>query len=211
MKVDTIIILGGGINQDGTLWQNTINRLEKGIELFKKGVSANIIVSGKYYFMEDYVPITTEAKAMYEYLKKRGIPEKNIILEEESKDTLGNAFFTKINILEPRNWRNVIVVTSEFHIPRTKCIFKKTLGEKYKINFVEASSGFSKNKLKKLMIREQKVLNLIKQWGDKIPDGDDKSIRKLLYTKHPAYAKRPEITKEQFKKMIECAPRNSKS
>ena len=211
MKSNAIIILGGGINRDGTLWQITINRLEKGIELFKKGASENIVVSGKYGFMEDYIPIITEAKAMCRYLEKKAIPKEKIILEEESKDTLGNAFFTKTNILEPRKWQTIIVITSEFHIPRTKYIFKKILGEKYKINFVKASSGFSDHKLRELIIKEQKLLNLIKQWLDKIPDGDDKSIEKFLYTKHPAYAKHSELTKEQLKKMIEDSPYNSKS
>jgi len=210
MKADAIIILGGGISQEGALSQITINRLEKGIELFKKKVSENIVVSGKYNFMEDYIPNITEARAMSKYLERKGIPKEKIILEEESKDTIGNAFFTKTNVLEPRKWRTIIVITSEFHIQRTKYVFKKILGEKYKIYFVEASSGFSDYKIKELIMKEQKVLNLVKQWLDKIPDGEDKLIKNLLYTKHPAYAEHPEITKEQLKKIIGNAHQNSK-
>jgi len=43
---------------------------------------------------------------------------------------------------------------------------------------------------------------MIKKWGKRIKDGDDKTLKKLIYGKHPAYAKSPEISKEQFIKMV---------
>ena len=70
--------------------------------------------------MKKEAPIRSEASAMKEYALSLGIPEMNILAEEKSKDTLGNAFFTKITYLEKYNWKNVIVITSDFHLNRTK-------------------------------------------------------------------------------------------
>ncbi len=188
MKADAIMILGGGISQDGTLKQTTINRLEKGLELFNQEVAENIILSGKYSSDLDYTPVTTEARAMARYLEEKGVPADKIYLEEESKDTIGNAYFTKIKILEPKNWRNIVVVTSDFHIPRAKYIFRKVLGDGYKVTFVGAPTGFSYEKLEDLLEEERRVFNLIKSWIDDIPDGDDEAFKKFIFNVHPAYA-----------------------
>jgi len=202
MKFDAIIILGGGINKDGTLLEITVSRLEKGIELFRKNTSAYVIVSGAYGFMLDYIPQKTEARIMKEYLEKEGLPKEKIILEEESKDTLGNAYFTKLNVLEPKKWYKVIIVTSDFHLERTKYIFKKVFGNKYKIEFITSSSDLTKQVIKRLETRERKVLKILKKWLKNVKIEDNKSINRLLYTIHPAYAKNPKVTKETLIKMI---------
>jgi len=211
MKSDVIIILGGGINPDGSLREITIDRIKKGIKLFRRNITDWIIASGAYGFMENYVPPITEAKAMAKYLENNGVPKEKIILEEKSKDTIGNAYFTKVNVLEPRKWYNPIVVTSNFHIPRTRYIFKKVLGKKYNVSFVKVTSKLPRDLLERIRIKEQKVLNLLKRWTKEIEDGDDKSLKKFLYTEHPAYAKHPEITREQLRRMIGSVSRNPKS
>ena len=193
MKADAIVILGGGISQDGKLKQTTINRLDKGIELFNQGIARYIILSGKYSSELDYIPVTTEAKAMAKYLEDKGIPEDRILLEEESMDTIGNAYFTKVKILKPRNWKNIVVVTSDFHIPRAEYIFRKVLGKGYKVRFVGAPTGFSRRKLKELMDEENRVFNLIKNWIENIPDGHDEAFEKFIFNLHPAYAHHSEV------------------
>lgn len=203
MKKDVIIILAGGINPDGSLSEIPKYRIDKGIELFKKGIAPYIIMSGSLGFQESYSPPKTEAEAMKEYAISLGVPERNILIEEESKDTIGNAYFTKINFLEPRNWKDIVVVTSDYHIERTKYIFKKVLGPEYKIKFIEIPSRLSQSEFDKKVRREQRVLFLLRQWMGPIEDGDDAGIKKLLYTKHPGYAENPEISKEQLAKMIE--------
>ena len=80
-------------------------------------------MTGKYGFWLDWqkqIPSRFEAEAMKEYAISEGVPTDLILIEQESKDTLGNAYFTKVNILEPNNWKNVLVITSDFHLERTK-------------------------------------------------------------------------------------------
>lgn len=203
MKLDALIILGGGITQDDDLKKVTIQRLKKGISVFKKNDFSYIIVAGAYGFMEKYFPLKTEAKAMLEYLEKKELPKEKIILEEKSKETIGNIYFTKVNILEPKKLYKLVVVTSDFHMPRTKYIFKKVLGIKYKLFFVDAPSDLSRKVLKKKQITELILLRLFKRWTNKMNIGDEKFIKKFLYTKHPAYSRHPKITKEQLSAIVE--------
>ncbi len=194
MKYDTIVILGGGISKDGELSEMSKQRVKKGLELFQKGIAQNIIVSGKHGFILEKTK-TTEARAMSEYLKKYNIPEENIFLEEESLDTLGNAYFTKIKILEPKNWKNIFVVTSDFHVPRASYIFKKVLGKEYNIDFLGVQSNLSYEEFNIFFIRELKSLHLLAHWLENVEDGDTNVIEEII-SKHPIYREINKETKE---------------
>ena len=38
-----------------------------------------------------------------------------------AKDTIGNAYFLRATHTDPAGWRNLVVITNEFHMPRTRC------------------------------------------------------------------------------------------
>ncbi len=173
MKKDAIIILGGGIKADGSLPNEVKSRIKKGIELYKKGYAPRIILSGAYSFLSKYPPPKTEAEVMKDYAVYLGFNKNNLLLENESQDTIGNAYLTKIRILLPRDWKSITVVTSDYHIARTKYIFKKVLGAGYKITFVPAPSNLSKHKLKIELKNEHKkfalakyIFNILKNFSD---------------------------------------------
>lgn len=202
MKSDAIIVLGDMLKPDGSISDNLRMRLDKGIELFRKNVAPRIIASGYYGFMASYKPPITEASAMKEYMLKNGISDNDILLEEKSKDTIGNAYFTKIQYLKPNWWKNIVVVTSDFHLQRAKYVFEKVLGEDYHIHFIGTKNTLSAKDLELMILREKKVTEFIKQYTDKIDPEDDKTTENMLYSEHPAYAKNPKITKEDILKML---------
>jgi hypothetical protein len=45
-------------------------------------------------------------------------------MEESSYDTIGNAYFSRVLHAIPRRFRRALVVTSEFHMPRTEAAFR---------------------------------------------------------------------------------------
>ena len=102
MTEDAIIILGKGISQDGTLPDIARQHVQMGVDLYSVG-PAPIIISGACGLFERQ-PARTEASAMREHAMELGIPAERIIVEEESRDTFGNAWFTKTRIVAPRNW-----------------------------------------------------------------------------------------------------------
>lgn len=199
---DVIIILAGGIEPDGSLPKIPKLRTAKGIELFSSGVAPKIIMSGNYGFWLEKQPVRPEAEAMKEYAISLDVPEDVVLKEDISKDTIGNAYFCKTKFLEPNNWKNIVVVTSEYHMPRTRYIFEKVLGSDYKIEFVPVDSRLNPEDLAAKIDKENKTTEFLKKWFDSIKTGDTEAIRNLMYTKHPGYAENPEVTKEQLLKML---------
>ncbi|KAH9582301.1 protein of unknown function DUF218 [Trypanosoma melophagium] len=48
----------------------------------------------------------------------------DIIRETSSLDTIGNAYFLRTVHADPAGWRRLHVVTSDFHLPRTRAVFE---------------------------------------------------------------------------------------
>jgi uncharacterized SAM-binding protein YcdF (DUF218 family) len=202
MKLDTIIVLGAGMTQNLQLLTEAKERLNKAIEIFHKYHAKLIIVSGKYSYKFKGSPNTTEAELMKYYLIEKGIPHHQIIKEEYSKDTFGNAYFTRQYIIDPKRIKEFAVVTSDYHIPKSAFLFRKVYGPDYRIHFISVKSSHTKGKLQKLKIREEMVKTILNKYLRKIKVGDLKALRKFLYTKHPIYKGKSGILFEVFKKAI---------
>jgi len=100
-------------------------RLEKALELYSDfQTKPQIIVSGG----KSSGQTDSEAELMQKYLIEAGIPEKIIIMETKSINTIQNLEFSAIkirNIWHKKQHPRVIIVTSDYHIPRTKLHAKK--------------------------------------------------------------------------------------
>lgn len=112
-------------------------RLDKALELYSDfDEKPQIIVSGG----KSSAGLDSEAELMKEYLLDAGIPENIIITEDESFNTVQNLEYSaiKINKLWHQKKRpRVIIVTSDYHIPRTKWHAKR-LG--LNVNFAVAKT-----------------------------------------------------------------------
>lgn len=184
-KADVIIILGGGINKDGSLKSPSLFRVKLAAELYHQGLADYIMPSSKWSFQLEFIPSKTIAAAMREVLIKQKIPASNIIIEDASYDTIGNIYFCK-KLLKNHHWKNIMVVTSPFHEKRAKYLCKKILGSDYQVNFAIAENGLSNDELKIQIELEEKLLSETKIYFNLICDGDDNAIQKLI-EKHPAY------------------------
>lgn len=205
-----IIVLGSGINPDGSLPPVAMRRVEKAVSLYREKKHSNLVMSGKYAFWLDrlkQIPTHTEAEGMARYAETLGVPSEDIFMETDSKDTLGNAYFTKVNLLEPQEWNTVTVVTSEYHAMRTKYIFDLVLGPSYHITYVEADSGLAEDALQTLRNQEVITLRVLKEMhGTGVLPGDTEAIQHILFAKHPAYATNPEYSFERLREMLQLPP-----
>lgn len=64
-----------------------------------------------------------ESTAYASFLMRRGLPAAHLLKETSSYDTVGNAYFSATMHAAPAAWRRLAVVTSHFHMPRTRAIF----------------------------------------------------------------------------------------
>lgn len=174
-KFDVIIVLGAGITKKGNLSKVAKSRMDKAIELYRSGAAPRIIAAGK-----------RESAVMKRYAVKKGIGMKDVLAEGNSLDTVGNAFFTRKKFLLPNNWHKVVVVTSVFHLPRAKFVFRKVLGKSYTIKFVAAKRVLSKSLFEKMLRLENGLFMLTKILSILVADGDMKAIENFV-KKNPLY------------------------
>ena len=184
---DAIIVLGRGVAEDASLPEDPKSRVRKAVELFNNGEAPVIIMSGAFTYHANINPAVSEATAMKNYAESLGIAPESIIEESESKDTIGNVYFTKKNICEPKGWHALTIVSSSEHMPRTMYLFNKIYGPSYTFTFVTSERVLSDAAYARESAHEEQSMAITKQWLDTLEPGDDKSLWQLLRTKHPAY------------------------
>lgn len=128
-----IIILGYGLTSDGSVQPILKSRLDKAISIYQK--TDTLLVCGKHP-PKATVPMrcehTTEAEAMKQYLVNHHIPAENILKEEQSATTFGNALFSYFILLQRAiTYQPIFIISNEFHEPLVKYSFDKVFGNRY--------------------------------------------------------------------------------
>lgn len=115
---DVIVVLGGGSYNTGVLTDDSLKRLLTGFVLQKK-LNTPIILSGG-----SAITNLPESEVMKTVLIELGVDKSKIFTDTNSRDTIGNAIFTK-KICQARGFKKVILVTSAYHMPRSVLTFKQ--------------------------------------------------------------------------------------
>jgi uncharacterized SAM-binding protein YcdF (DUF218 family) len=132
------VVLGGGLQDDGSANAATIARAEAAAALAKRRDVA-VIVAGSHG--DGPTPARSEAALMADRLAELGVPRSRVFLEESSRDTLSNAAFVAERYLSGISPRRIIVVTSPFHMARALATFALVLGEAWPIEAHAARPG----------------------------------------------------------------------
>lgn len=98
-----------------------------------------LVVSGSHTFRMA-LPPRPLAHLMRDYAYQQGMAEDQVLVQDQSLDTIGDALFTKTQIAEPRGWTNLAIVTSDAHAPRGQRIFAHVMGPDYRIDAVPAGT-----------------------------------------------------------------------
>jgi len=187
-----IVVLGGGIDLQGHLPDFVQQRLDKAIGLLKEHPQSKIIVTGKYSFLyhKDKPPLT-ESDAMADYFIGKGIEDTRILREKESKDSIGNAYYLKINFFLPQKVRSAIIITSHFHLERIKYVFHKIFGPSYRFEFAGIQEKLPINEEKKVVTRQKELLKKTKEVLSVMKTGDHEFLKGKLYKIKYYREKRP--------------------
>ncbi len=183
--ISALIVLGRGINSNGTLPPDPISRVKKAVELYREGVVPHIIMSGGYSHTLVDAPTQSEAAAMKLYAESLGIHSNNILVEDHSTHTLANAYFTKKLFCEPNQWQTIMVVASDEHLERAEYTFRKVYGPLYSFQFIASNRVISDEEYALELNHERASMKLTMEWLDGIKDGDDESIRLAVLAKYP--------------------------
>lgn len=143
-RPDVVVVLNGGVLDNGELKQDTKNRVDRGLQIAHtfENVGHIAMVGKNAEQMRDYASSLSPAL------------DTKIIIDNESGDTMGNAHYFKKNYLEPNNWRQLALVTADFHMPRSLWTFKRILGKEYLTVPFESDTNYDRQKMLKLRTLE---------------------------------------------------------
>ena len=131
-KTDTVIVLGSGVNSEGTPSLISNERADAALAFLESHPDSAVITSGGLYSNDR----PKEAEALKNYLVDHGIAEDRICLERESTSTAENLRYSSELIEAEGLNRDVTVITSEFHAYRA-ALYAKRNG----LNPASVSSG----------------------------------------------------------------------
>lgn len=121
---DAVVLLGGAVSPGGSLpdepsWNDNVERLLTVRSLVLSGKAKVAIVSGGV--LSPALP--TEAEYLQRELIALGVPREAVLVEPKANNTRENATESK-RLLEQLGAKNVLLVTSAFHVPRAVGCFR---------------------------------------------------------------------------------------
>ena len=136
---DAIVVLGGGgytwISRPGVTLDNLkYSRLAAGARLYRAGRAPRVILSGGGESGR------SEARNMARGMRKFGVPESALLLEERSRDTSTNARYTA-EVARQHDIHRILLVTSGVHMPRASLLFRRTGVEVVEVPVPEPTLG----------------------------------------------------------------------
>ncbi len=117
-----VVVLGGGNTNDRTIPPanrisgSSLTRLVEGISLYRQAQGSRLILSGGPVYGS-----VSNAVAMADVAKSLGVPDKDIVIEDRSRETE-----TEVDEIKPIVGNDrFILVTSASHMPRAMGLFEK--------------------------------------------------------------------------------------
>ena len=151
-----MIVLGCQVRDNGpsVLLQD---RLDEALDYWTDHPDLTVVVSGGQGSNEP----TTEARAMADYLMDAGVPEEQILLEDQSHNTMQNLSYSKqlLDQLEVDQSDGVIVVSNGFHLTRARM-----LAERAGFDPVSTLAAPSSHTLSRIQMYIREPLALVKSF-----------------------------------------------
>ena len=143
--VDCIVVLGCKVKEDGVPSPMLRDRLIRGIELYKMGVSPKLLMSGDHGRNE-----YNEVGTMKQYAIDHEIPSSDIFMDHAGFSTYESIYRAKKIFGADK----IIIVTQEYHLYRSLYIAEKLGIEAYGVaSDYSKYGGQSKRKMREILAR----------------------------------------------------------
>jgi len=187
---DSIVVLSNRINLDGTLQEDVRARMDKAIQIYNLGDVETLTASGNHD-PKDKDAICNHAEAMRRYAITQGVLPEKILKEDTSLETVGQAYFTKVNLALPRNWEKLVVVSSDYHLPRVIRIFDLIFGPQFLMLYANSQTALSQDP--EAISKERRSLETFLGHFGSVTPGDHDQVKRILLKKHTFYKGREDL------------------
>ena len=131
------------------------DRLDKALDYLADHPDLIVVVSGGQG-PDEHI---SEAQCMYDYLTEHGVDGAQILLEDQSHNTVENLRYT-VDLLTEEGYDptvDVVVVSNGFHLTRVRMLWNRVCGGDYNLSTLAAPSSHVPSRLK-MYIREPLAL-----------------------------------------------------
>jgi vancomycin permeability regulator SanA len=119
LPADVAVVLGSKVQRDGTPSSGLQRRLERALDLYRKGAIKAIFVSGGRG-SEGF----EEADVMRAVLVRSGVPAGVIVVDRAGNNTRLTAIHAR-RLMQERGWQSAVVISQYYHVPRAKLALKQ--------------------------------------------------------------------------------------
>ena len=178
-----VAVLAHKMDANANLDSESQARLEQVIVLHKASPFDLFLTSGWNYRKDCTDAIgTVMAKALQ---TSYGIESNKIIVDINARDTVGDAYFLRQNVIKPMHISNLVIVTSDYHVERTGLIFRSFFPVGLELNVIGAASDSLRKE--SVLINEKKSSLAFQQTFADVDLSNDVEIYRTLRSKHPFY------------------------
>jgi len=175
------IVLGHLMSVEGVLSSESRIRADEAARLMTEGLLNKIVVTGGAYRKDTSLTIS-EAVANY-LIEEHRIPISRILIDSNSLDTVGDAFFLRKNIFMKMPKAVLHIITSDYHLFRTKRIFRFVFGKSCKMYFHPVFLDF---KISRFFAELKSIIKFAVTFRG-VKRGDFNGIDKALRARHVLY------------------------
>jgi uncharacterized SAM-binding protein YcdF (DUF218 family) len=181
-NLDVIIVLGGGVPDDPNSPPSYVKKrcdyASAVYHLASDTKKPNVLAlsAGTAHLPQlisnDGLPVWESTATASYLIRKCKVDPTHVYVETTSYDTISNAFFTRTNFCDIAGWKNLLIITNDFHMERTKLIFdwimkvpstSTTSQEGYNLHYLSVpDDGLSKEALQVRKHKEAKSADTVK-------------------------------------------------
>ena len=177
-----VVVLAHLMSKSCELGNESVARADMAIKLFSSDQYDKLVTLGWDYRADCDVPI---ADVMRDYILKNSDIDNSLIMAvRESRDTVGDAFYC-LDYFRSSKLKKIVVVTSDYHVERTKFIFNRVFNNSISIEVygVETEANLDSE----VLMHEQQSLEAFCQTFDGVDFSSRHEIFLVLSERHPFY------------------------
>ena len=158
--ITAIVVLGSPNDAEGRLSTIAVERCRQALSEYRQRPGAKVIPTGGW---GEHFNTTAQPHGYYtrKYLESNGVPAGDILECVESANTVEDARLCR-PIVERHGITGLIVVTSDFHLPRARFLFTREF-PKAGLTFCGAATDLPADELARLKRHEEGALARLRQ------------------------------------------------
>ena len=180
--MNLLVVLAHLMSKSCELGNESVSRAEMAIKIFSSDQYDKLVTLGWDYRADCDVPI---ADVVSDYILKNSDIDNSLIMAvRESRDTVGDAIYC-LDYFRSSKLKKMVVVTSDYHVERTKFIFNRVFNNSISIDVygVETEANLDSENL----MHEQQSLDAFCQTFDGVDFSSRHEVFSALSERHPFY------------------------